>query len=82
MFRMELYKITSDTVAVLQPIDQFEHVESVYAVPETFEDVVLPFIVSPIFDVVLELVVSVFLKGNGVELYKIVAQEPPGALAV
>jgi hypothetical protein len=67
---------------VFQPIVQFEHVENVYAVPETFEDVVLPFIVIPILDAVLELVASAFVTGNVVELYRIVAQEPPGALAV
>ena len=82
MLRTELYKIASDTVIVFQLIYQVGHVESVYAVPETFEDVVLPFIVIPILVAVFELVASAFVTGNGVELYKIVAQEPPGALAV
>lgn len=79
---MELYKIISDTVAVFQPIDQFEHVDNVYPVPDTFEEAVLPFIVIPILVAVLELVAIAFVKGNVVELYKIVAQLPPGALAV
>jgi len=79
---MELYKIISDTVAVFQLIDQFEHVDNVYPVPDTFEEAVLPFIVIPILVPVLELVAIAFVKGNVVELYKIVAQLPPGALAV